>query len=179
MPLCNPLTSVVDRVIRTLPVEQQFRLLHHHPGYFMLLMTKLRVCLPPSPRQARFWVEKYIEQIIFELLQDYFAVTVLMEDERALEVYSHAPGNCIMAKFPIGLVVRYWIVNFPTACTLRYTRGIINNVSLHSNIPPGNSAPQFCLCNGPARLLKSRKQLLYIRCKTWFGLEQWHPIWPS
>eukprot|EP00904_Undaria_pinnatifida_P006856 jgi/Undpi1/32/HiC_scaffold_1.g00032.m1 len=53
---------------------------------------------------TRFWVEKYIEQIIFELLQDYFAVTVLMEDERALEVYSHAPGNCIMAKFPIGLV---------------------------------------------------------------------------
>ena len=129
-------------------------------------------------RQTRFPVEKHIEQIIFELLQDYFAVTVLMEDESALEIYSQAPSNCIMAEFPIGLVVRYWIVYFPTAYTLRYTRGRINNVPLPSNIPPGNSAPQFCPCNGPARLLKSRKQLLYIRWKAWFGLEQWHPIWP-
>eukprot|EP00904_Undaria_pinnatifida_P006745 jgi/Undpi1/31/HiC_scaffold_1.g00031.m1 len=53
---------------------------------------------------TRFPVEKHIEQIIFELLQDYFAVTVLMEDESALEIYSQAPSNCIMAEFPIGLV---------------------------------------------------------------------------
>ena len=43
---------------------------------------------------------------MFQLLHEYFDFKIVREDETAMEEYEHSPSSCMIAQFPLSIVVR-------------------------------------------------------------------------